>query len=107
MSKGETMTLFELTNKVDEIANAFVEKLAEVQPEDLGLDRRSAYRLFVGDDVIGVPKGEDGVLQYYGGFEYVDKSCRVEIGSWVFYSSEDERVQNCLDYLNQGEEDNG
>lgn len=99
------MTLFELTNKVDDIANAFVEQLAEVLPEDLGLDRRAAYRLFVGDDVIGVPKGDDGVLQYYGGFEYVERDCRVEIGNWVFYSSESERVQNCLDrYNDKGDE---
>ena len=77
--------------------SAYVEKMKEVRPEDLGLDRRSGYRVYVDVTAIVVPKRDKGSLEYYGGFEYVDKSCRSEVGDWVIYSADDDRV---LGHLN-------
>lgn len=58
----------------------------------LGLDPRAAYQLWIGQDFIAVRSSDDRSLQYYGGFEYVDKEFRVECGEYVFYSTDDNRV---------------
>jgi hypothetical protein len=74
-----------------------------VPANQLGLDPRCG-KLFVSPDCIGVYKGNDRTLQYYGGFEYVDIDYRYEFGDYVFYSSHDNRVQGHLDqYLNKVE----
>lgn len=71
----------------------------------LGLDTRAAYVLYVSDEAIAVDKSNDRTLQYYGGFEYVEKDYRVEAGDYVFYLAEDDRVQNHIDsWSNDGEE---
>lgn len=90
------MDFEDLLDSVDRLVRDFMDKATEVTAEDLGLDRRAAYRLYITDEVIAVPKGDDRVLQYYGGFEYVDKEYRKELGDWVFYSAEDDRVYRHL-----------
>ena len=99
------MSFEDLLDSVDRLVRDFMDKATEVTAEDLGLDRRAAYRLYITDYVIAVPKGDDGKLQYYGGFEYVDKEYRREIGDWVFYSAEDNRVAGHLGRYNEVEED--
>lgn len=72
------------------------------EPEQFRLDERSSYgKIYVDEDftMMIVSKQSDRVLQYYGGFEYVDKEYRQEVGSYVIYHSDDERVQEHLDYL--------
>lgn len=76
-----------------------------VRPQDVGLDSRAGYDLWISDEGIITTIHSDRTLQYYGGFEYVDKDYRMELGDWVFYSSEDDRVQRCLDYYNEVEEE--
>lgn len=98
------MDFEDLLDSVDRLVRDFMDKATEVTAEDLGLDRRAAYRLFITDEVIAVPKGADRVLQYYGGFEYVDKEYRKELGDWVFYSAEDDRVYGHLSRY-EGEEE--
>jgi hypothetical protein len=78
--------------------------LPEVRAEDLGLDRRAAYTLWVDEDAIIVTKNEDRTLQYFGGFEYVDKNARMECGDYVIYTDDDSRVYDCLDYYRETEE---
>lgn len=92
-----------LLDNIDELIDGYLNGAQEVLPADLGLDRRAAYRLFVIDDVIAVTKGDDRNLQYYGGFEYVDKEYRKELGNWVFYSAEDDRVAGHLDRYKETE----
>lgn len=65
--------------------------------KSVGLDPRSAYELYITKDGIAVSKDEDRRLQYYGGFEYVSKEFRTELGEYVFYSIGDDRVYECLD----------
>ena len=98
-------SLLDLVDEINDIAKNYVKGAKEVLPEDLGLDRRAAYRIFVTDDAIIVPKQDDRFLQYYGGFEYVDKDCRFEIGDWVMYSSDDSRVYSHLSRLEDEEDD--
>lgn len=88
------MEFYEMLDTVTDAVDAFVtESTEKVKPEEIGLDNREGYTLFINEDVIVVDKERDKGLQYYGGFEYVDAEYRTEIGAYVFYSCEDERVQ--------------
>ena len=97
------MDTFDFLDKIDDSITEHVAKFQEYQAEDLGLDRRSAYRLYVDRDrtCIAVSKTADRTLQYYGGFEYIDKDYRREMASWVFYFAEDDRVADCLAHLDE------
>ena len=101
------MNVWDFLDSIDDRITSYVAKMEEVQAEDIGLDRRSAYRLYVDKDrtCIAVSKHYDRTLQYYGGFEYVDREYRREIGNWVFYFADSERVQGHLDRLNDMPED--
>lgn len=90
-------SFYDMVEQFDRQLADWVATLPEVLPEDLGLDRRCGYRIYVAEDGLVVPKYSDRSLQYYGGFEYVDKDCRIEYGDWVFYSCNDDRVNACMD----------
>ena len=70
--------------------------LVHTNRETLGLDERCGF-VFVNEDSIAVPKHGVGRLEYYGGFEYVDKEYRHELGDYVFYTADDDRVQEAID----------
>jgi hypothetical protein len=74
-------------------------------PDSMGLDRRAGYRLWINEDCIVVDKANDRVLQYYGGFEYVDSEYRIEMGDYVIYLADDERVQGHIDTYYQRDEE--
>ena len=97
------MNTFEFLDSIDDRITAYVAKFDEFTAEDLGLDSRAAYRLYVDADhtCIAVDKRNDRVLQYYGGFEYVDKDFRREMGNWVFYFAEDHLVASALENLEE------
>ena len=97
------MNLFTLIDEVTELTDNYVGTMEKVPAVKLGLDNRSGS-LFISPDCIAVYKGNDRALQYYGGFEYVDTEYRHEMGDFVFYSAEDDRIQGHLqDYLNKVE----
>jgi len=92
-----------LYNLINEI-NGKVEFLIDdefrlVRPEDVGLDSRAGYTLFINEDYIAVSNSNRRSLDYYGGFEYVDKENVTVLGDYVFYSADDERVQGHLDFF--------
>ena len=93
------MSVHELFYEIDCAVEKFIETLEEATAEQLGLDPRSCYRnLMINEECIVVPAGSDGKLQYYGGFEYVDKRDRREFGTYVIYTAEfNSRVQRCID----------
>jgi hypothetical protein len=95
-------------DKLDEISNTIGQMVDEsmemVTPDQIGIDSRGAYRVWVTEDAIAVRKSDDARMQYYGGFEYVDKSYRQEFGDWVFYFAEDERVADHLAQFYETEE---
>jgi hypothetical protein len=71
-----------------------------------GLDQRAAYSGIYADveneEFVAVTAGSDRILQYYGGFEYINKEFRYELGGYVFYLSEsdgDGRVNACFERL--------
>ncbi len=75
------------------------ENFEMVSADKLGLDIRAGYKLFVNEDAIVVTKTSDRSLQYYGGFEYVDESCRQELGDFVFYMADDDRVREHIEHF--------
>jgi hypothetical protein len=38
------------------------------------------------------------MINYYGGFEYIDSDYITTIGHMTFYSGEHSRVQDCIEY---------
>ena len=93
---------WEINQKVE----AIIDEMTEVLPEDVYLDKRSAYRLYIDKEYIAVQKGYDlSTLRFYGGFEYVDEEHVQELGDYVFYHSEDERVAGHLSEYYDKQED--
>ena len=86
--------VYDMNHKIDEFV---INNMEETNAKALGLDPRSTYKLFIAKDGIAIDKSADRTLQYYGGFEYVDKEFRTELGDYVFYGVGDDRVYECID----------
>jgi len=87
------MVTFEhIQGSILEMNNTLIKDMEPVEPEELGLDNRSARVIYVGTDLLAVNKADDRNLQYYGGFEYVDSEFRLELGTHVYYSTDSPRV---------------
>jgi hypothetical protein len=85
-------------NDIGQKTEQFVQSQNQVTAKDLGLDERAGNRFYTdGFDGIIVDREADRILQYFGGFEYVDKYYREEIGNYVFYLTGDDRVDECLE----------
>lgn len=81
-----------------EKARRFVAQMSEVQARELGLDPRAFWGYaYVDETAIVVTKEQARKLDYYGGFEYVDKDYRREVGDYVFYLAEDDRVREHIE----------
>lgn len=90
------MDINELRDELAELSERYLDGSPELRDlRSIGLDPRSAPVLWIGDNFIAVALRDDHTLKYYGGFEYVDKSCRIECGEYVFYSVDDNRVYHC------------
>ena len=71
--------------------------MTPINANQAGLDIRCG-RIYIDRECIAIFKHSDYGLQYYGGFEYVSKSERKELGDYVFYFGEDsDRVQSHID----------
>lgn len=84
--------------QMTEKARQMTAQMSEVQAKELGLDPRAFWGYaFVDETAIVVIKEQDRSLQYYGGFEYVDEAYRREVGDYVFYLAEDNRVRRHIE----------
>jgi len=81
-----------------ELTEYLMQHAQHVQAEQLGLDSRAGM-VWVCDDAIVVEKYSAGRLDYYGGFEYVDEIYKEQLGAWVIYYGEDERVREHLQVM--------
>ena len=79
------------------IRNNFVQHPAS----DIGLDIRCGRVLVdILDEVIAVPIHNLRGLDYYGGFEYINEGDgRTTIGDYTFFTSCNERVNDCFNAL--------
>ena len=90
------MNIYDLISETERMAKEAISTMKEVSPTELGLDIRAGYRLYVSDNCIAATKANNRSLAYYGGFEYVDAAYRIELGDYVLYSDEDDRVRSHL-----------
>lgn len=100
-------SVYDMVDAINEVVERNVRDNFEmVNANKLGLDIRAGYQLFVNEDAIVVTKSSDRSLQYYGGFEYVDKDYRHEMGDFVFYMADDDRVREHIEtfYCEEHEE---
>lgn len=92
----------DVLDHINEVLNSYVNRLCrEVRVSDMGLDFRAGHTVYVppGDNYIIIDSHRAGQLEYYGGFEYVDKECVCRVGDYVFYSDDDSRVAEHLSIL--------
>ena len=93
MHSAEYMDALDFCEQMTEKARRFVGQMTEVTAEQLGLDPRSFWGVaYVDESAIVVIKEQTRTLDYYGGFDYVDRDYRREVGDYVFYLAEDDRV---------------
>lgn len=95
---GVFQLIVEMTEQMDECVD---NSMVKVHASKLGLDERCGMLYIDPEEGIAVDSRNDRTLQYYGEFEYIDECYRVELGNYVFYFSDAERVQNCLDEYKQ------
>ena len=107
----EYRSLPDVLDAVNRVVDAYVAKMKEARSTEFGLDSRAGYSLHYDDNCLVTPRREDRSLQYYGGFEYIDKECRREIGDWVVYMRDDNeeecRVAECLNRITGKTDENG
>lgn len=92
------MNFGEMVDKVNSVVEQFIqENMKPASAEELGLDERSFYgEVYVSNEYIAAGINSNRSLQYYGGFEYVDEENRTQVGEYVFYSADSDRVADCI-----------
>ena len=104
------MNFDDMIDRVNDLVEDYIQdNTVNVTADKLGLDIRAGYSLFIDTDsnVIGVRASNVRMLDYYGGFEYIDGRNREAIGDYVFFTCGSERVQDCFDYYNETNETEG
>ena len=91
-------------NGVADNAVDVMKKVTDEQRNNCGIDPRAVREMWYSDDCLAVRGRDRGALDYYGGFEYVDKDFVLVVGDYVFYSDDDQRVRIVLDMLNGREQ---
>ncbi len=87
-------------NGVADNAVDVMKKVTDEQRNNCGIDPRAVHEMWYSDDCLAVRKRDRGVLDYYGGFEYVDEDFVLVAGDYVFYGGDYGRVKRVLDSLN-------
>ena len=67
----------------------------------VGLDMRVG-RIYINTYDRVIASNNQRGLEYYGGFEYIDKEMVVTVGDWTFYQGD--RVDECIDTYEGKEE---
>ena len=91
----DIMDLVEAAN--DNMRKHIEENAHEVDASELGLDPRCG-KLYITDEAIIAKQGHRvRMLDYYGGFEYVEAGARKVVGDYVAYMIDDDRVNRHLE----------
>lgn len=80
------------------VAKYIDQHFTRVKAEQLGLDPRAGYCMYVNSEAVAISIKDVMQLDYYGGFEYVDKQSRTESCGFVFYTRDDARVNDCINH---------
>ena len=69
-----------------QVVNAYInEHFSQVSATELGLDRRAGNRLYVNNEAVAVEDNGRTQLDFYGAFEDVQGSSRIEFNGFTFY----------------------
>ena len=99
------MQIDDLVYDINQQVREALQELELVSAELGGLDRRSG-RVYVSDSYVIAEGSNVRYMNYYGGFEYVDKECTITIGNFTFWSCEDDRVREFMDAYYDNTSDN-
>ena len=87
--------------EINDFSDEYIEaKTKRVHAEDLGLDARVGTP-YVGEDFIAVRANRENqrMIEYYGGFEYVDEEDIRHFGNYKIYLNSSNRVAEHLERL--------
>lgn len=90
------MSLANLEMNVRELVEKTLADVPNVSAEKAGLDRRCGM-IYINGEFIATTISNDRLLQYYGGFEYVDSEHRLQFGDMVFYTADSDRVYDHIE----------
>ena len=93
--------MWELQEQIEQMVDEYFEdsEAQRVSAEAVGLDHRAGY-VFVSTEEGWIASRNTRSLEYYGGFEYIGEEYRVTVGEITFYSDDDSRVWDAIEYFN-------
>ena len=92
--------MWELEQQIEELVNKYIEESGAVcvSASQVGLDIRCGMVYVSPEEDFVAVSGNGTMINYYGGFEYIDSDYITAAGNMIFYSGEVERVQDCIRY---------
>lgn len=90
------MDYFEIRCRAQALAEEALATATKHPAEALGLDQRCGP-VWLGEDFLATDHRQ--ALDYYGGFEYIDKEYITTLGTWTFYSNDADRVLGAFLYV--------
>ena len=97
--------LYDLDDSINSTVEQFIkENCKEGDREQTGLDPRAFGKFWYCYEGIFIYEHARSRLDYYGGFEYIDREFVKSYGEYVFYSAEADRVQEVLEILMEKED---
>ena len=98
------MRFHEIECKLEDVAGKVLRTLTSAtnQHRELikdAIDPRAIFTFWFNEYVLVVNKRDVKKLDYYGGFEYVDEEYRLELGDYVVFSRDSDRVAEVLEIL--------
>ena len=85
-----------IQDALSEVDQRIADSVTPHKAEDAGLDRRCGM-IYLGEDFLATR--DRRLLDYYGGFEYVDPECIQQVGGWTLYHVDSDRVLRAMTAL--------
>ena len=85
-----------IQDALSELDQQIADSVTPHKAEDAGLDCRCGM-IYLVEDFLATR--DRRLLDYYGGFEYVDPEYIQQVGSWTLYSIENDRVLAAIEAL--------
>lgn len=93
------MPIDDFINFVYHVMDDRVVNMYWVPPSLVGLDKRSAWQIFISRECIIVPYARDETFRTYGGFDSVEPYDRQELGNYVIYNGHGHHAKAVIDYF--------
>lgn len=91
------MNIYDIQESINNLQEDIAAKCKVLPASKFGLDPRCGH-LLCGPDFIA--SSAPRLVDYYGGFEYVEAEHVVQVGTWKVYSTDCERVQAAWEQAN-------